>query len=126
MLQDEPRFSLAELVDASGVPEGTIRAYIKEGLIPASIGRGRARYYTPQHLERLELVARLRADRVSIVEIRERLLREAAPVTPSGDTWRRIALHPDLELHVRADAPDAVDSLVDELVAQSRRWFGEV
>jgi DNA-binding transcriptional MerR regulator len=122
--QIEPRFSLAELVEASGLSERMVRHFITEGLMPPALGRGRSRYYTPDHLARLELVARLRAERLSFEEIRERLdgTNEA---TPTGDTWQRIELHPDLELHLRADASESVQALAAELAQHARRWFGE-
>ncbi|MEX1157872.1 MAG: helix-turn-helix domain-containing protein [Thermomicrobiales bacterium] len=125
MQQEEPRFSLAELVEASGVAERTIRSYITDGLVPAAIGRGRARYFTPGHLARLELVARLRADRLSIDEIRDRFDSGSSASDLESDTWRRLELHPDLELHVRADAPESVQALASELAQHARRWFGE-
>jgi DNA-binding transcriptional MerR regulator len=123
--QEEPRFSLAELVEASGVPERTVRAYITDGLVPPALGRGRARYYTPDHLARLELVARLRADRLSVDEIRDRLTGASQSPDPQGADWRRLTLHPDLELHVRADAPESVQALAAELAQHAQRWFGE-
>lgn len=126
MEQIEPRFSLAELVEASGLPERTVRHFITEGLVPSALGRGRSRYYTTDHLARLELVARLRAEKRSFDEIRERLAGADEEAAPAGDTWQRIALHPDLELHVRAGSPESVRTLAAELVQQARRWFGEV
>jgi DNA-binding transcriptional MerR regulator len=123
--QIEPRFSLAELVEASGLSERMVRHFITEGLVPPALGRGRSRYYTPEHLARLELVARLRAERLSFDEIRERLA-GTGEATPAGDTWQRIELHPDLELHLRADASESVQALASELAQQARRWFGEV
>lgn len=123
--QVEPRFSLAELVDSSGVGARTIRQFITDGLIPPALGKGRARYFTTDHLERLELVARLRADRLSFDEIRQRLHEEAGSSEVDGDAWHRLTLHPDLELLVRADAPESIHALSRELVVQARRWFGE-
>lgn len=123
--QVEPRFSLAELVDASGVPERTIRQFITDGLVPPALGRGRARYFTPAHLQRLTLVAQLRAERLSVGEIRARLGDAGTPDSPNGEQWRRVMLHPDLELHVRAGAPEAVEALASELALQARRWFGD-
>jgi DNA-binding transcriptional MerR regulator len=126
MQPDPPRFSLAELVEASGVPERTVRSFITEGLVPPALGRGKARYYTSDHLERIELVAQLRADRLSFHEIRQRL---APPVEPrsnlDAEPWRRVVLHPDLELHIRDGAPDSIDALARELTAVARRWFGD-
>lgn len=123
--QVEPRFSLAELVDASGVPERTIRQFITDGLVPPALGRGRARYFTPNHLERLTLVAQLRAERLSVEEIRARLSVVGIPAGQDGESWRRLSLHPDLELHVRAEAPESVQALVSELALHARRWFGD-
>jgi DNA-binding transcriptional MerR regulator len=124
--QIEPRFSLAELVESSGLSERTVRHYIAEGLVPPALGRGRSRYYTPEHLTRLELVARLRAEKLSFEEIRQRLAGTDVDEAPAGDNWQRIELHPDLELHVREGASESVQSLAGELVEQARRWFGEV
>lgn len=121
----EPRFSLAELEEASGVSERTIRQFITDGLVPPALGRGRARYFTPDHLQRLELVARMRADRLSVEEIRARLLGADAQDATVSEGWRRLVLHPDLELHVRDGSPEAVQTLASELAEQARRWFGE-
>jgi DNA-binding transcriptional MerR regulator len=123
--QVEPRFSLAELVEASGIPERTIRQFITDGLIPPAHGRGRARYFTPAHLERLTLVAQMRTERLSVEEIRVRLNAVGGPPGNDSESWRRVTLHPDLELHIRADAPEAVQALASELVQQARRWFGD-
>jgi DNA-binding transcriptional MerR regulator len=120
----EPRFSLAELEEASGVSERTIRQFITDGLVPPALGRGRARYFTPDHLQRLELVAQMRADRLSVDEIRARLFGAGTPAS-AGEAWRRLILHPDLELHIRDGAPEAVQTLAAELEEQARRWFGE-
>ena len=125
MQQVEPRFSLAELVEASGLAERTVRHFITEGLVPPALGRGRSRYYTTEHLARLELVARLRAERLSFDEIRERLTESDANATTEGETWQRLTLHPDLELLVRGDASESVQALARELARQAQRWFGE-
>ena len=125
MHEVEPRFSLAELEESSGIPERTIRQFITDGLVPPALGRGRARYFTPAHLERLALVAKLRSDRLSIDEIRARLSVTDGASGQESDTWLRLILHPDLELHVRSSAPESVQALVSELAQQARRWFGD-
>jgi DNA-binding transcriptional MerR regulator len=123
--QVEPRFSLADLVESSGLSERTVRNFITEGLVPPALGRGRSRYYTTDHLARLELVARLRAERLSFDEIRERLSAPDTTTTPDGETWQRLTLHPDLELLVRDDASESVQALARELALQARQWFGD-
>ncbi len=125
MHQVEPRFSLADLVESSGLPERTVRGFITEGLVPPALGRGRSRYYTTDHVQRLELVARLRAERLSFDEIRERLSTSDPTAAPEGETWQRLTLHPDLELLVRDDASESVQALARELALQARQWFGE-
>jgi DNA-binding transcriptional MerR regulator len=127
--QDEARFSIAELVDATGLTERTIRYYIQEGLVPAALGRGRSRYYTPQHLETLTRIADLRRQRLSIEEIRERVAvppaRSAEPEDAGVEHWQRINLHPDLELLVRADAPESIRALARDLRQRAHEWFGD-
>ena len=120
---------MAELTDATGLPERTVRYYIEQGLVPPALGRGRSRYYTPRHLEELTLVATMRDQRLSVEEIRERL-RSVPPTAPSSvldaaDVWRRVPLHPALELHVRDGAPEGILALAREIEALGRAWLGD-
>lgn len=121
----EPRFSLAELEEASGLNARTIRFYIEQGLVAPALGRGRSRYFTPDHLRVLAEIAHLREQRLSIDEIRDRLNRAAGPPDLDSEDWRRMRLHPDLELHVRAGAPDGVRELAARVVALAAGWFGD-
>lgn len=121
----EPRFSLAELEESSGLNARTIRFYIAEGLVPPALGRGRSRYFTPDHLQLLAQIASLREQRLSIEEIRERLAGQATPAGLDSEQWRRLRLHPDLELHLRDGAPEGVRELAARLVALASEWFGE-
>lgn len=125
MDSSEPRFSLAELEESSGLNERTIRYYIAQGLMPAAMGRGRSRYYTPEHLQILEQIAALREQRLSIDEIRGRLEQSAAPPELDSDRWQRVRLSPDLELHIREDAPTGIRELAARITALSASWFGE-
>ena len=59
MQAGEPRFSLAELEESSGLNTRTIRFYIEQGLVPPALGRGRSRYFTPDHLRILAEIAHL-------------------------------------------------------------------
>ncbi len=74
-LRDRPRerFSLAELTEASGVSVRTVRYYIAEGLLPPPVGSGPKAYYTRDHLDRLTLIGRMRANYLPLKEIRRRL-----------------------------------------------------
>jgi DNA-binding transcriptional MerR regulator len=122
---DPPRFSLAELSDASGVSKRTIRYYIDKGLVSGPAGRGRAAYYTPHHLEEIELARQLRGKGYGVAEIRAQRTEPAGDVR-AGETWRRIHLHPGLELHYRDDAPPFVQQLAVRLAAEADAWLGSV
>jgi DNA-binding transcriptional MerR regulator len=122
--QTAPRFSISELVDASGISDRTIRYYIQQGLLQHAHGRGRSSYYTTEHLERLARIADLRDRGLSLSEILE------AVATPPGvedlevESWDRVSLHPELEVHIRAGASDDVRMLVDRFQQLAEQWFG--
>ena len=67
------RFSLGDLTRAAGVSVRTVRYYIAEGLLPPPTGGGPGRHYTAAHLDRLRLIARLKAAYLPLREIRRRL-----------------------------------------------------
>lgn len=121
-----PRFTMTELVESTGLTERTIRYYISVGVVSPALGRGRSRYYTPQHLQELVRVTDLREQRLSIEEIRQQLQAKSTTTSAmeSASAWRRIILHPALELHVREDSPDGILALVREIEARSEEWFG--
>lgn len=66
-------YSLAELADASGVTERTIRYYQSEKLIPKPVKQGRERRYDDAHLERLALIVDLRDRGLTLNTIRDLL-----------------------------------------------------
>lgn len=121
-----PRFTLDELVDATGVSKRNVRYYIGEGLVPAAAGKGRNSYYTAGHVEALARIRELRELNLSIDEIRQAIEAEHSTERTHlpGQNWRRIHLHPDLELHVREGAPENIQALVYQLQASSAEWFG--
>lgn len=122
-MQQDVRFTIGELAEATGVSQRMIRFYIHGGVLAPPIGRARAAYYTTAHVAQLAHIADLRAQRVTLDEIRAQLAATtAAPPTP-GDAWLRVALHDDLELHVRAEAPEQIRALVQRLRAVADEWF---
>ena len=68
-----PHLSLAELTDRAGVTVRTVRYYIAEGLLPPPLTAGRQSAYTEGHLDRLQLIARLKDAYLPLREIRRRL-----------------------------------------------------
>lgn len=104
------RYSIQELEEQTGIPARTIRYYITRGLLAPAYGRGPSARYDLGHLLRLRLINQLKEERLSLDEIKERLgeLSDAdveallnVQTGPPQDRWRRIQLHPDIELHVR-------------------------
>jgi len=124
--QFEPRFSLQELTEATGVSERTVRYYISEGVVPASRGKGRSAFYTSEHVEALTRVRDLKQLNLSISEIRQAMADERKPLAApaSGEAWRRIRLHADLELQVRDGAPENVATFVQHIQSSALQWFG--
>lgn len=134
-------YRLSELADAAGVTPRTVRYYIAQGLLSSPGRMGASTRYGSEHLERLHLIRRLQDQGRSLAEIRDRLeprpasmladagwapveprmtMLRAASVAPASprmgrSVWERIALGPDLELHVRRPHADATRRLVEEI-----------
>lgn len=60
-----------ELAERAKTSVRTIRYYIKEGLLPQPSYQGKYSYYTPNYLDRLELIRRLKESYLPLREIRE-------------------------------------------------------
>ncbi|HKG36678.1 MAG TPA: MerR family transcriptional regulator [Solirubrobacterales bacterium] len=55
---------MRELAEASGVPAGTIKHYLREGLLPEPVKTSRnMAYYSPEFVERIRLIKRLQEER---------------------------------------------------------------
>ncbi len=55
---------MRELAEASGVPAGTIKHYLREGLLPEPVKTSRnMAYYPPEFVERIRLIKRLQEER---------------------------------------------------------------
>jgi DNA-binding transcriptional MerR regulator len=126
------RYTMADLERETGVSGRTVRYYITEGLLPPSYGRGPTATYDLGHLLRLRMIVKHREEGLGIKDIRERLgaltddeLASALKIRtrPPEDRWRRIQLHPSLELMVREPGgePDlALEEAVELLVSLAR------
>lgn len=66
-------WTMDRIAEMAGTPVRTIRFYISEGILPPPAGRGRMACYTQEHLDRLEIIRRLVAQRVPLAEIRTRI-----------------------------------------------------
>lgn len=111
-----PEWSIGELSKLADVTPRTIRYYIELGILPPPRGGGRTSVYGPQHLDRLNLIKRLQAARLSLDEIRAELAslpaeaasRLAASPEPPGDSAAAYlaALRKDLS-PMASSAPDS-------------------
>jgi DNA-binding transcriptional MerR regulator len=123
------RYAMTDLERETGFNARTIRYYITQGLLPPAHGRGPSATYDLGHLLRLKMIGLLKSDYLPLDDIKARLGdltdRDIAALLevqtrPAEDRWRRVQLHPDVELHVRERAgkqrdPDferAVDALI--------------
>lgn len=126
-----PRYSLGDLERETRISGRTIRYYIAEGLLPPAYGRGPSATYDLGHLLRLRLIASLKSDRLGLQEIKDRLSSLSdddiaallnVQTEPLEAFWRRIELHPDIELHVRqrSRSDPAMDDAVELIVGLSK------
>ncbi|MEI7848507.1 MAG: MerR family transcriptional regulator [Chloroflexota bacterium] len=63
-----------ELAERAKTTVRTIRYYTDEGLLPQPIMQGKYAYYTPNHIQRLELIQRLKNSYLPLKEIRQIML----------------------------------------------------
>lgn len=129
---DAHRYTIGDLEAETGFNQRTIRYYITQGLLAPAHGRGPSATYDLGHLLRLRMIALLKAAYRPLDEIRARLAelsdREIAALlevetAPPEDRWRRVQLHPDIELHVRERATGrdgALEEAVDLIVGLTR------
>ena len=103
-----------DLAQRSGIAVDTIRYYQREGLLPSGERNGRTRRFGPEHLERLERIRALQAQRFSLAAIRALLERD----DPAGLTGLLVgseeATYDHDELVASAGVtPELVRSLTD-------------
>ena len=61
---------MSELAEASGVSAGTIKHYLREGLLPEPVRTSRnMAYYPPDFVERIRLIKRLQEERFMPLEL---------------------------------------------------------
>ena len=63
------RYLIGDLADKAGVTVRTIRYYTEKGLLPEPDRSSKYAYYTSEHLERLELIRKLKDLRLPLWEI---------------------------------------------------------
>jgi DNA-binding transcriptional MerR regulator len=73
MMVDNKEFLIHELAEQANVSVRTIRYYLDEGLLPQPQARGRYALFNSEHLERLELIRRLKDAYLPLKEIRQKM-----------------------------------------------------
>ncbi|CAN5496838.1 hypothetical protein BH23CHL4_BH23CHL4_11570 [soil metagenome] len=125
------RYLLSDLERETDVNGRTIRYYISEGLLPPAHGRGPGATYDLGHLLRLRMIQILKSQHFPLQDIKDRLGdlsdQEIAALMnvqtePAEDIWRRIDLHPDIELHIRQrkGKDKEMDRAVDLIIGLAR------
>jgi DNA-binding transcriptional MerR regulator len=129
---------MKELAEASGVSAGTIKHYLREGLLPDPVRTSRnMAYYPPEFVDRIRLIKQLQEERFmplkviksmldddperarALVELEDRILERAL----AGDQKRVSAA----ELRRRYDIPQGVlDRLAElEVLSPGPRGYGQ-
>ncbi len=130
---------MRELAEASGVSAGTIKHYLREGLLPEPVKTSRnMAWYPPEFVERIKLIKQLQEERFmplraiksvldedpdrarALVELEDRILERAL----SEDRDRISAA----EVRRRYDMPREVLARLDEigLLSPDRRGYGKL
>ena len=128
---------MRELAAASGVSAGTIKHYLREGLLPEPVRTSRnMAYYPPDFVERIQLIKQLQEERFmplkmikrvidddpertrALVELEDRVIERAA----AGEETRTSAA----ELRRRYDIPkEVLDRLAElEVLTPTSRGYG--
>ena len=83
-----PGMKMSELAEASGVSAGTIKHYLREGLLGDEQGIVRTSrnmaWYPPAYVERIRLIKRLQEERFLPLRLIKELLADRPPRTPRG------------------------------------------
>jgi DNA-binding transcriptional MerR regulator len=98
---------MSQLAEASGVSAGTIKHYLREGLLPEPVRTSRnMAYYPPEFVDRIRTIKRLQEERFMPLRAIKRVLDRAA----EGDASRVSGT----ELRRRYDMPkEALDRLAE-------------
>jgi DNA-binding transcriptional MerR regulator len=85
-MTDRPGLKMSELADASGVSAGTIKHYLREGLLGDEDGIVRTSrnmaWYPPEYVDRIRLIKRLQEERFLPLRLIKDALAERPPRTP--------------------------------------------
>ena len=101
--------TLEDLATQSGLPLRTLRYYIQEGILQGPDTRGKYASYSQQHLDRIELIQRLKRLRLPLQEIRH-LLENMSPEEVSTVRQYQDILKLQVKQPVRLDRSEFLSS----------------
>jgi len=123
----EGMLKMSELAEQSGVSAGTIKHYLREGLLPEPVRTSRnMAYYPPEFVERIRLIKRLQEDRFmplrlikgvidedperahALIELEDRIIERATAAQERGRVSRA-------EVRRRYEVPDNVLERLEDL-----------
>jgi DNA-binding transcriptional MerR regulator len=88
-MTQRPGLKMSELADASGVSAGTIKHYLREGLLGDEEGIVRTSrnmaWYPPEYVERIRMIKRLQEERFLPLRLIKDALADRPPRTPRGE-----------------------------------------
>jgi DNA-binding transcriptional MerR regulator len=115
---------MSQLAEASGVSAGTIKHYLREGLLPEPVRTSRnMAYYPPDFVERIRLIKQLQEERFMPLRVIKRALDEDRIIeTAAAGEEARVT---KAELERRYDVPKEVIDRLCELgiLTPSRRGY---
>jgi len=90
----KPGLKMSELASASGVSAGTIKHYLREGLLPEPVKTSRnMAYYPPEFVHRIRTIKRLQEERFMPLRLIREVLEQAdRPRTPRREVLERYDL----------------------------------
>ena len=93
-MNGKPGLKMSELADASGVSAGTIKHYLREGLLPEPVRTSRnMAYYPPEFVDRIRTIKRLQEERFMPLRLIREVLEQAdRPRTPRKEVLERYEL----------------------------------
>lgn len=130
--------TISQLCQAAGVTPRTVHYYVQQGLLPPASVQGRHGTYDSRHLDRLRAIRKLQSEHLPLAVIRERLQDGALRDDQSADSdagtaqtepmsrtqWERLAVHPDIEIHVRRPLSRVQNERLAKLLEAARAIFG--
>src|SRR6266478_6561986 len=79
---------ISELAEASGVSAGTIKHYLREGLLPEPVKTSRnMAYYPAEFVERIRMIKQLQEERYMPLRVIRDRLAELEVLTPDKDGY---------------------------------------